>query len=90
MPNKYNMRDMEQFVADYDSTLFIRPKKWMIRIPFFGVSIYEKTLLEEQKRVIFRGLYNKAVSDEIDQEEYIEKMTPVLDEFYSKRKMKRR
>ena len=90
MQSKYNMSDMGKFVVDYNSRLFIRPKSWMMFIPFVGRKMYQKASLEEHKRERFERELYLAANELIDQKKYIEEMTPVLESFYSKQKVKKR
>ena len=90
MQKKYNMSDMGKFVADYNSRLFVRPKSWMMFIPFVGRKMYQKASLEEHKRERFERELYLAANELIDQKKYIEEMTPVLELFYSNKKRKRR
>ena len=85
--SKYTMEDIDTFLFDYFGSQNIEAGDWMLNIPFIGDKLYEKTFLENIKRKKFDELYEKALNGTAEeQEDFIEKMTPVLDDYYKTKK----
>lgn len=85
MNNKYTMEDIEEFIWEYSRSQGARPSDLMLSVPFIGRQLYEQAALADQKRSIFRRAYIKAIEGTPEeQQEFIEQMTPVLEEYYSK------
>ena len=86
MKSNYTLEDIRKFVEDYKETQGFAPNDIMLSVPFVGKKAYEKSLLEQKKRNFFEQAYEKAKSGSIEeQEEFIKKMTPILNDFYSKK-----
>ena len=83
MNNNYTMEDIEKFLVDYRNVQGVKPKDAMISIPLIGNKIYEKAFLENKKRDFFEQKYQLALNGSPEeQQEFIEKMSPILDDFY--------
>ena len=83
---QYTMEDAGRFLADYKSDLIINPNTKLIMIPFVGTRIFERAVLARRKRDVFEKAYFKALyGTPQDQEDFITKVTPVLDAYYSKK-----
>lgn len=84
MENKYTLEDIGSFIVDYRIAQWHNPDSWIINIPIIGIRMYEKTLHKNLRCEKFERAYFKALQlTPEEQENYIEKMTPVLDKFYS-------
>lgn len=80
---KYTMDDIAAFLVDYRNSQGLKPDELMISLPFVGKKMYEKAFLEDRKQSFFEREYLIAINRPIEeQQEFIEKMTPVLDSFY--------
>lgn len=91
MGNNYTLEDIAKFISDYKESLGIKPKDWMVGVPIVGRKMYQHALFEQQKREKFEKYFMRAKDGSIEeQEKFIEQMTPVLDDFYSKKSTKRR
>ncbi|MBR5370492.1 MAG: hypothetical protein IK137_04235 [Bacilli bacterium] len=91
MNSNYTMEDIEKFINDYNESQMLIPDDMMLNIPIFGRRMYQKAVLEDQKRTIFEEAYNKAMAGSPEeQRKFISDMAPVLDEFYSKNKKSKR
>ena len=87
MNNNYTMEDIEKFLADYRNVQGVKPKDSMLNIPLIGNKIYEKAVLENDKRIFFEQKYQQVLNGSPEeQKEFIEKMTPILDDFYGVKK----
>lgn len=83
MNNNYTMEDIEKFLVDYQNAQGVKPKDAMLNIPLIGNKIYEKAFLENEKRNFFEQKYQLALNGSPEeQQEFIEKMSPILDDFY--------
>ena len=77
------MDDISSFLFDYRNSQGLKPDELMISIPFVGKKMYEKAFLEDHKQSFFEREYLIAIHRSAEeQQEFIEKMTPVLDSFY--------
>jgi hypothetical protein len=85
----YTMVDIENFINDYKKmSSCLQPKTWMTTMPIIGRKFLERSLLENQKIDFFENAYNKAkTASAEEQEEFIAKMAPVLDDFYSQEEL---
>ena len=87
MNNNYTMEDIEKFLVDYRNSQGVKPKDAMLNIPLIGNNIYEKAVLENDKRNFFEQKYQQALNGSPEeQKEFIEKMSPILDDFYGVKK----
>ena len=85
--SKYTMEDIDTFLNDYFGLVYPEAEDWMLSIPVVGKKAYERTYLENIKRKKFDELYEKALNGTAEeQEDFIEKMTPVLDDYYKNKK----
>ena len=83
---QYTMEDAGRFLADYKNDLIINPNTMLTMIPFVGTRIFERAVLARRKRDVFEKAYFKALyGTPEDQENFITKVTPVLDNYYSKK-----
>jgi hypothetical protein len=83
---KYTMVDIGNFVVDYKNDLIINPNTVLAMIPVVGPRLYERLALARKKRDVFEKAYFKALNGtQEEQENFIAKMTPVLDDYYSKK-----
>lgn len=88
--NNYTMNDIAQFIADYKKNSKYDSKEWLVNIPVIGSKLYEKIALENMKVTVFEKEYNKAKNGNIEQQNiFISKMTPVLDDFYADKEKKK-
>ena len=77
---KYTVDDICRFAINYRKIQKIKPGKWMLCIPIFGVDIYERALLEDMKRNMIDSTYTRLLnSSEEKQKSIIEEVSPVLD-----------
>lgn len=84
MEDKYTMEDIANFLIDYRKCQMVQPIGIMTSIPVVGTKLYQKASLEDQKRNFFETRYKEVLNGtEEEQKEFISKMAPVLDEFYS-------
>ncbi len=91
MNNTYTLEDIANFIADYKESHGTEPKNWMLSVPIVGRKMYQKAAFESQKTDVFEQAYNKAKKGSIEeQESFINQMTPILNDFYSKKETKRR
>ncbi len=83
MNNNYTMEDIEEFLIDYRNAQGAKPNDAMLSIPLIGNEIYERAFLENKKRDFFEQKYQLALNGSPEeQQEFIEKMSPILDDFY--------
>lgn len=88
--NNYTMNDIAQFIVDYKKSNKYDSKEWLVNIPVVGSRLYEKVALENMKITIFEKEYDKAKNDNIEQQnKFISKMAPVLDDFYAYKEKKK-
>ena len=81
------MEDVGNFLVDYRNAQGLEPNDLMLNIPLVGKKIYERAFLEDQKRVFFEKKYQEALEGSIEeQQEFIEKISPLLDDFYGVKK----
>lgn len=91
MNNTYTLEDIANFIADYKESQGTEPKNWMLSVPIVGRKMYQKAAFESLKTDVFEQAYNKAKKGSIkEQESFINQMTPILNDFYSKKEAKRR
>ena len=87
--NNYTLEDIGNFIEDYKASLGACPNDFTMNIPIISNKKYERFLLEQQKREVFEKAYIKAMSaNSSEQENFINQMAPILDDFYSKKKAK--
>ncbi len=87
MKSNYTMEDVGNFLVDYRNAQGLEPNDLMLNIPLVGKKIYERAFLEDQKRVFFEKKYQEALEGSIEeQQEFIEKISPLLDDFYGVKK----
>ena len=91
MNSNYTLEDIAIFIEDYRNSQGLKPNDLMISIPFIGRKLYQKAALEEQKRSFFERKYNEIINGSPEeQEEFIKQMTPILNDFYSKKGSKKK
>ena len=87
MKSNYTMEDVGNFLVDYRNAQGLEPNDLMLNIPLVGKKFYERAFLEDQKRVFFEKKYQEALQGSIEeQQEFIEKISPLLDYFYGVKK----
>ena len=87
MKSNYTMEDIGNFLVDYRNAQGLEPNDLMLNIPLVGKKFYERAFLEDQKRVFFEKKYQEALQGSIEeQQEFIEKISPLLDYFYGVKK----
>lgn len=87
MNNNYTMEDIEKFLVDYRNSQGVKLKDAILNIPLIGNSIYEKAVLENDKRNFFEQKYQQVLNGSPEeQKDFIGKMSPILDDFYGVKK----
>ena len=87
MKSNYTMEDIGNFLVDYRNAQGLEPNDLMLNIPLVGKKFYERAFLEDQKRVFFEKYNQEALQGSIEeQQEFIEKISPLLDYFYGVKK----
>ena len=79
------MDDIEKFIKDYKNSQQTKPKDWLLSIPIVGRKMYEKAYLEDAKRNFFEKKYYEMLNASLEeQQDFINQMTPILNEFSAK------
>lgn len=87
----YTMDDIEKFIKDYRLSQQAKPKDWMLSLPIVGKKMYEKAYLEEAKRDFFEKKYYEMLNASLEeQQDFINQMTPILNEFYAEEENNRK
>jgi hypothetical protein len=80
---KYTMEEIGMFINEIEESQIVMPNEFVANIPLVGRKMFEKAALDDKKIRFFKREYLIAINrpDE-EQQAFIEKMTPILNDYY--------
>lgn len=87
----FTLLDIKEFISKMEKNNLLRMKEAVKYIPFIGIKLYQKALFEQSKIDFLKRNLEKAQNGTIlEQQKFIEELTPILLEDQLKEKKKRR
>ncbi len=76
---KFSLEDVKKLINKMEKKNIIKPREYLINIPFIGRNLYERAWLEKKKIEVLKEQLEKAENGtELDRQRFIDELEPLL------------